>query len=125
MLKFYQITNVAQEKVFLVKNFFLRLFSGWNGACSISEFSGSFMGCQMNFKVTSTCGHVMGVDFPSKYNNWDRVDPIELFSCSIEKKEANPKLKMPAVFILNFLIIYFVLLNKILIIVKNLPLKLI
>jgi DNA topoisomerase-3 len=45
--------------------------------------------------MTSVCGHVMGVDFLSKYNNWDRVDPVELFSCSIEKKEATPKLKMP------------------------------
>lgn len=46
--------------------------------------------------MTSVCGHVMGVDFIGKYNNWDRVDPIELFSCPIEKKEATPKLKMPA-----------------------------
>lgn len=46
--------------------------------------------------MTSVCGHVLGVDFISKYNNWDRVDPVELFSCPIEKKEAMPKLKMPA-----------------------------
>lgn len=45
--------------------------------------------------MTSVCGHVMGVDFISKYNNWDRVDPVELFSCQIEKKEATPKFKMP------------------------------
>lgn len=46
--------------------------------------------------MTSVCGHVLGVDFTSKYNNWDRVDPVELFSCPIEKKEAAPNLKMPA-----------------------------
>lgn len=46
--------------------------------------------------MTSVCGHVLGVDFISKFNNWDRVDPVELFSCPIEKKEATPKLKMPA-----------------------------
>lgn len=45
--------------------------------------------------MTSVCGHVLGVDFISKYNNWDRVDPVELFSCPIEKKEAMAKLKMP------------------------------
>lgn len=31
-----------------------------------------------------------------RYNNWDRVDPVELFSCATETKEATPKLKMPA-----------------------------
>ena len=45
---------------------------------------------------TSVCGHVMSLDFPAKYNNWDKVDPMELFSCATEKKEATPKLKMPA-----------------------------
>lgn len=39
----------------------------------------------------------LGVDFPARYNSWDRVDPAELFICQIEHKEANPKLKMPAV----------------------------
>lgn len=57
----------------------------------------------------------MTCDFPGKYNQWDKVDPVgkscliqgkigqikrffqaELFSCPIERKEANPKLKMPA-----------------------------
>lgn len=55
------------------------------------------MGRQAHFKVTSTCGHVMGIDFPARYNNWDKIDPAELFNCPVEKKEANPKLKMPAV----------------------------
>uniref|UniRef100_A0A915CZ37 DNA topoisomerase n=1 Tax=Ditylenchus dipsaci TaxID=166011 RepID=A0A915CZ37_9BILA len=69
---------------------------GWNGACSVSEFTGNFQGRSMRYKMTSTCGHVMGLDFPMKYNSWDRVDPTELFSCPTEAKEANPKLKMPA-----------------------------
>ena len=38
----------------------------------------------------------MSLDFPAKFNNWDRVDPSELFLCGTEKKEATPKLKMPA-----------------------------
>ncbi|KAI3414014.1 hypothetical protein GPALN_011480 [Globodera pallida] len=69
---------------------------GWNGACSVSEYKSNFRGKPANFRVTSTCGHVMCVDFPARYNSWDRVDPAELFLCPIEHKEANPKLKMPA-----------------------------
>ncbi|KAJ8949800.1 hypothetical protein NQ318_000498 [Aromia moschata] len=69
---------------------------GFNGACSVHEWNGTFFNSPARFKMTSVCGHVLGVDFISKYNNWDRVDPIELFSCQIEKKEAMPKLKMPA-----------------------------
>lgn len=45
--------------------------------------------------MTSVCGHVMSLDFISKYNNWDRVDPVELFTCPTEKKEAMAKLRMP------------------------------
>ena len=24
--------------------------------------------------MTSVCGHVMSIDFPGKFNNWDKVD---------------------------------------------------
>ncbi|KAK7933693.1 hypothetical protein WMY93_004589 [Mugilogobius chulae] len=42
------------------------------------------------FLLSLTC-----VCFVGKYNNWDKVDPAELFSkAPTEKKEANPKLNM-------------------------------
>lgn len=68
---------------------------GLNGACSVHEYTGSFQGQSVRFKMTSVCGHVMSLDFIGKYNNWDKVDPAELFSTApTEKKEANPKLNM-------------------------------
>ncbi|CAL8084209.1 unnamed protein product [Calicophoron daubneyi] len=67
---------------------------GFNGACSVHDWVGNLMGEQVRFKMTSVCGHVMTTDFQGHYNNWDRVDPAELFVARIEKKEANPKLKM-------------------------------
>ncbi|CAB3411068.1 unnamed protein product [Caenorhabditis bovis] len=67
---------------------------GWNNACSVSEYSGNFLGKNAWIKVTSTCGHVMSLDFPSKFNNWERVDPSELYSAPTNKIEANPKMKM-------------------------------
>ncbi|XP_064424078.1 DNA topoisomerase 3-beta-1 [Latimeria chalumnae] len=68
---------------------------GLNGACSVHEYPGSFAGQAVRFKMTSVCGHVMTLDFIGKYNNWDKVDPAELFSkAPTEKKEANPKLTM-------------------------------
>ncbi|KAM9360894.1 DNA topoisomerase 3-beta-1 [Symphorus nematophorus] len=68
---------------------------GLNGACSVHEYTGSFQGQSVRFKMTSVCGHVMSLDFIGKYNNWDKVDPAELFSkAPTEKKEANPKLNM-------------------------------
>ncbi|KAK0089512.1 hypothetical protein PV325_006845 [Microctonus aethiopoides] len=69
---------------------------GMNGSCSVHEWIGQFMTESVNFKMTSVCGHVMSLDFIGKYNNWDKVDPVELFSCPTEKKEAVPKLKIPA-----------------------------
>ena len=50
---------------------------------------------QVKFKMTSVCGHVMTLDFHHKYNNWDAVDPQELFSAATLKKEATEKLQMP------------------------------
>ncbi|KAM6954134.1 DNA topoisomerase 3-beta-1 [Aplochiton taeniatus] len=68
---------------------------GLNGACSVHEYTGTFQGQNVRFKMTSVCGHVMSLDFIGKYNNWDKVDPAELFSqAPTEKKEANPKLNM-------------------------------
>lgn len=49
---------------------------GMNGACSVHEYTSRFKGETMRFKFTSVCGHVMGVDFLGKYNNWDKVDPV-------------------------------------------------
>uniref|UniRef100_A0A1B6EGG0 DNA topoisomerase n=1 Tax=Clastoptera arizonana TaxID=38151 RepID=A0A1B6EGG0_9HEMI len=68
---------------------------GSNGVCSVHEWQGLFRSETIHFKMTSVCGHVMSLDFIGKYNNWDRVDPAELFSCPTEKKEAVPKLKIP------------------------------
>ncbi|VEL38172.1 unnamed protein product [Protopolystoma xenopodis] len=67
---------------------------GFNGACSVHEWSGEFCREHVRFRMTSVCGHVMTLDFQSRYNNWDTVDPMELFVANLEKKEANPKLKM-------------------------------
>lgn len=67
---------------------------GFNGACSIHEYDGTFLGRPAHFKFTSTCGHVNSLDFHSKYNNWEKVDPAELFDAETLKKEANPKLRM-------------------------------
>ncbi|XP_061881674.1 DNA topoisomerase 3-beta-1 [Entelurus aequoreus] len=68
---------------------------GLNGSCWVHEYNGVFHGQTARFKMTSVCGHVMSLDFIGKYNNWDQVDPAELFSkAPTEKKEVNPKLSM-------------------------------
>ncbi|XP_061166711.1 DNA topoisomerase 3-beta-1-like [Saccostrea echinata] len=71
---------------------------GFNGACSIHEYKGRFppTGETVSYKVTSVCGHVFGLDFIGKYNSWDRVDPVELFTAPTTKKEATEKLRMPS-----------------------------
>ena len=28
--------------------------------------------------MTSVCGHVMSIDFPGKFNNWDKVNITEI-----------------------------------------------
>nr|CAG4647659.1 EOG090X00WU [Moina brachiata] len=67
---------------------------GNNGTTSIHEWDGTFIGKKVKYKMTSVCGHVMSLDFNGKYNNWDSVDPVQLFTCPTEKKETNPKLRL-------------------------------
>lgn len=68
---------------------------GLNGACSVHEYNGQFNKEPARFKMTSVCGHVMTLDFHHKFNNWDAVNPQELFTATTLKKEANEKLQMP------------------------------
>jgi len=55
---------------------------------------GQFQGEPVLFRVTSVCGHVMSLDFEGRYNNWEKVDPAELFQAPTHKKESNPKLNI-------------------------------
>merc|ERR1712071_583893 len=88
--------SLAQSLASILSNKNYNSYKGFNGACSVFEWNGIFKGESVQFKMTSVCGHVMSLDFIGKYNNWDSVDPVELFTCRTEKKEATPKLKMPA-----------------------------
>lgn len=36
---------------------------GLNGTCSVHEYTGTFAGQPVRFKMTSVCGHVMTLDF--------------------------------------------------------------
>uniref|UniRef100_A0A915MJI5 DNA topoisomerase n=1 Tax=Meloidogyne javanica TaxID=6303 RepID=A0A915MJI5_MELJA len=70
---------MVAEKPILAESIAIILSGGncSNGACSISTYNGRFNNLPAIFKVTSTCGHVMGVDFPGKFNAWHRTDPAE------------------------------------------------
>lgn len=70
--------SLAQSLAKILSHNHLTSRKGFNGACTIHEFKAKFppMNELMNFKFTSVCGHVMGLDFTGKYNNWDKVDPV-------------------------------------------------
>jgi len=70
--------SLAQSLAKILSNNQMGSRKGSNGACSIHEFTGRFppTGETVKFKFTSVCGHVMSLDFISKYNNWDKVDPV-------------------------------------------------
>lgn len=42
------------------------------GAVDVHEWDGNFRGQRAAFKMTSVCGHLLSLDFPPKYNSWDR-----------------------------------------------------
>lgn len=87
--------SLAQSLAQILSNGSAKTRKGFNGVCSVHEFESTFLSQPLKFKMTSVCGHVMSTDFVGKYNNWDKVDPAELFTAPTEKKEANPKLQIP------------------------------
>lgn len=68
--------SLAQSISKILSNNQLTTRKGFNNACSVHEWNGKFMNASCHFKMTSVCGHVMSLDFTSKYNNWDKVDPV-------------------------------------------------
>ena len=57
----------------------------------VHEYDGTFQGRNAHFKMTSVIGHVLSIDFPAKYQNWDTTDPSTLFDAPTLKNESNPK----------------------------------
>lgn len=68
--------SLAQSLAKILSGGALNSRKGSNGACSVHEWDGRLNGEHVVFKMTSVCGHVMTSDFPPKFNNWDRVDPV-------------------------------------------------
>jgi DNA topoisomerase-3 len=64
---------------------------GKTGSFPVYEFESTFFNQQAHFKVTSVCGHMYSTDFPDELNNWDRVDPLELYDANTVKKEVKMK----------------------------------
>ncbi|XP_053384624.1 LOW QUALITY PROTEIN: DNA topoisomerase 3-beta-1-like [Mercenaria mercenaria] len=90
--------SLAQSIAKILSNGNMTSRKGSNGACSVHEYRAKFYPINetASFKMTSVCGHVFGLDFIGKYNNWDKVDPVELFNATTQKKEATEKLHMPS-----------------------------
>ena len=64
---------------------------GVSKICTVYEFEGSFFGDSVTFVVTSVCGHIFSTDFPRQYNNWDSVEPVELYDIDTIKVESPTK----------------------------------
>lgn len=61
----------------ILSNGHLSSKKGFNNVCSIHEWTGRFQSNpSARFRMTSVAGHVFGLDFIPKYNNWDKVDPV-------------------------------------------------
>lgn len=60
----------------------------------VHEYDGTFKGRHAHFKMTSVIGHVLSIDFPAKFQNWDTTDPASLFDAPTLKNESNPKVRI-------------------------------
>jgi len=69
----------------------IRTNHGKSKFCPVHEFGGEIFKEKAWFRVTSVAGHVFSRDFPKQYSDWEKVDPIDLFSAETTKKESNPE----------------------------------
>lgn len=59
--------------------------------CPVFEYDGRFFNEPAHFVVTSVAGHMFNADFPAEYNNWQNVDPIDLYDVQVQRFEAPSK----------------------------------
>ena len=59
----------------------------------VHEWNGPFRGRPAHFRMTSVIGHVLSIDFPAKFQNWETTDPASLFDAPTLRSEANPKVE--------------------------------
>ena len=64
------------------------------GKCLLT-FDGYFHGIKARFTVSAVAGHVYTSDFLREHNNWDAIDPVELYDVPIVKLDAMRKMRMP------------------------------
>lgn len=62
---------------------------------AILTFDGYFHNIKAKFTVSSVMGHVYTSDFKKEHNDWNSIDPLDLFNAPIVKLEANRKTRIP------------------------------
>ena len=77
--------SLAQSIAKILSNGNMTTRKGSNSACSVHEYRARFYPINDTafFKMTSVCGHVYGLDFVGRYNNWDKVDPVSWITVSL------------------------------------------
>ncbi|XP_026192377.1 DNA topoisomerase 3-beta-1 [Cyclospora cayetanensis] len=87
--------SIAETLASILSNNNYTKRKGISPVTSVWEFRGNFAGEPVLFKVTSTAGHIYQTEFPPAFNDWQRVDPLELFDAPVVKTEAQPKHRLP------------------------------
>lgn len=63
-----------------------------SGRLTIHEFDRPFLNYpHANYKVLGLFGHIYSTDFPSQYNDWNKINPAELFDAPVRKIEEKGK----------------------------------
>ena len=59
---------------------------GGGGTLPCHRFDAPWRGANAHYRVTSVAGHVFSLDFPEALQDWDLVDPGQLFDAPVVKK---------------------------------------
>ena len=77
--------TIAKTITEILSNNYYKNYTNYEGWC-LFEFDGYFKNIKAHFTISAVAGHIYRSDFLNEDNNWDNIDPYDLYKVKTIKK---------------------------------------